>query len=33
MAGGAGVAVHKLAVPGVGVFAGTMKTGRITIWQ
>jgi hypothetical protein len=32
-AGGAGVAEHKLAVPGVGVFAGTMKTGRITIWQ
>jgi hypothetical protein len=32
-AGGAGVAEHELAVPGVGVFAGTMKTGRITIWQ
>jgi hypothetical protein len=31
-AGGAGVATHKLEVPGVGTFAGTMKTGHITIW-
>lgn len=31
-AGGAGVAWHRLDVPGVGVFEGQMKTGRITIW-
>lgn len=31
-AGGAGVASHKLEVPGVGTFAGKMKTGHITIW-
>ena len=31
-AGGAGVASHQLAVPGVGTFAGKMKTGHITIW-
>jgi hypothetical protein len=31
-AGGAGVAWHQLDVPGVGTFAGTMKTGHITIW-
>jgi len=32
-AGGAGVAWHRLDVPGVGVFEGKMKTGQITIWQ
>ncbi len=32
IAGGAGVAWHRLDVPGVGVFEGPMKTGRITIW-
>lgn len=31
-AGGAGTAWHRLDVPGVGVFEGQMKTGRITIW-
>jgi hypothetical protein len=31
-AGGGGVATHKLEVPGVGTFAGKMKTGHITIW-
>ena len=31
-AGGAGVAKHELAVPGMGTFAGTMKAGHITIW-
>lgn len=31
-AGGAGVASHQLEVPGVGTFAGKMKTGHITIW-
>ena len=31
-AGGAGVATHLLEVSGVGSFAGTMKTGHITIW-
>jgi hypothetical protein len=31
-AGGAGVAWHQLDVPGVGSFAGKMKTGHITIW-
>jgi hypothetical protein len=31
-AGGGGLATHKLEVPGVGTFAGKMKTGHITIW-
>src|SRR6266446_2176304 len=31
-AGGGGVATHELDVPGVGTFAGKMKTGHITIW-
>ncbi len=31
-AGGAGIAWHRLSVPGVGEFEGKMKTGRITIW-
>jgi hypothetical protein len=31
-AGGAGIAAHQLEVPGVGTFAGKMKTGHITIW-
>ena len=32
-AGGAGVAWHRLEVPGVGTFEETMKTGHITIWD
>ena len=31
-AGGAGIAWHRLVVPGVGEFEGQMKTGHITIW-
>ena len=31
-AGGADLASHVLDVPGIGAFAGSLKTGRITIW-
>lgn len=31
-AGGASLATHVLDVPGIGVFAGSLKSGHITIW-